>query len=188
MIDRKMRKNEKEGVMQRENERIIYHLMHFDEKDKEWSERPYLLLEDMAIVFDIFDLDDRSIQRIDHKKAKKNTKQLLPAKFEPVYKDFRGHTEDRPVFVVSNKIQRYGAAVICYEDFLDDISRKYNKSLYLLPTSIHEMLLLFDDGEDQEEDLLHILEKSDQQLSKEEFLSENIYYYDKYMGELISLF
>ena len=24
--------------------------------------------------------------------AKKNTKQLLPAKFEPVYKDFRGHT------------------------------------------------------------------------------------------------
>lgn len=50
MIDRKMRKNEKEGVMQRENERIIYHLMHFNEKDKEWSERPYLLLEDMAIV------------------------------------------------------------------------------------------------------------------------------------------
>ena len=35
MIDRKMRKNEKEGVMQRENERIIYHLMHFNEKDKE---------------------------------------------------------------------------------------------------------------------------------------------------------
>ena len=184
MIDRKMRKNEKEGVMQRENERIIYHLMHFDEKDKEWSERPYLLLEDMAIVFDILDLDDRSIQRIDHKKAnkeqwsdqflwesaKKNTKQFLPAKFEPVYKDFRGHTEDRPVFMVSNKIQRYGAGVICYEDFLGDISRKYNKSLYLLPTSIHEMLLLFDDGEDQEEDLLHILEKSDQQLSKEEFL------------------
>ena len=33
MIDRKMRKNEKEGVMQRENERIIYHLMHFDEND-----------------------------------------------------------------------------------------------------------------------------------------------------------
>lgn len=56
MIDRKMRKNEKEGVMQRENERIIYHLMHFDENDKEWSERPYLLLEDMAIVFDILDL------------------------------------------------------------------------------------------------------------------------------------
>lgn len=146
--------------------------------------------------------DDRSIQRIDHKKAnkeqwsdqflwesaKKNTKQFLPAKFEPVYKDFRGHTEDRPVFMVSNKIQRYGAGVICYEDFLGDISRKYNKSLYLLPTSIHEMLLLFDDGEDQEEDLLHILEKSDQQLSKEEFLSDNIYYYDKYMGELISLF
>ena len=90
--------------------------------------------------------------------------------------------------MVSNKIQRYGAGVICYEDFLGDISRKYNKSLYLLPTSIHEMLLLFDDGEDQEENLLHILEKSDHQLNKEEFLSDNIYYYDKYMEELISLF
>ena len=140
-----MRKNEKEGVMQRENERIIYHLMHFNEKDKEWSERPYLLLEDMAIVFDILDLDDQSIQRIDHKKAnkeqwsdqflwesaKKNTKQLLPAKFEPVYKDFRGHTEDRPVFMVSNKIQRYGAAVICYEDFLDDISSEKIKKVHV---------------------------------------------------------
>ena len=51
-----------------------------------------------------------------------------------------------------------------------------------------EALKCVDDGEDQEEDLLHILEKSDQQLSKEEFLSDNIYYYDKYMGELISLF
>ena len=149
--------------MQRENERIIYHLMHFDEKDKEWSERPYLLLEDMAIVFDILiwmiDPYKESIIKKANKEqwsdqflwenAKKNTKQLLPAKFEPVDKHFRGHTEDRPVFMVSNKIQRYGAGVICYEDFLGDISRKYNKSLYLLPTSIHEMLLLFDDGEDQ---------------------------------------
>ena len=51
MIDRKMRKNEKEGVMQRENERIIYHLMHFDEKDKERSERPNLILKEMPIFF-----------------------------------------------------------------------------------------------------------------------------------------
>ena len=146
MIDRKMRKNEKEGVMQRENERIIYHLMHFNEKDKEWSERPYLLLEDMAIVFDILDLDGRSIQRIDHKKAneeqwsdqflwesaKKNTKQLLPAKFESVYKDFRGHTEDRPVFMVSNEIQRYGAGVICYEDIkVEEVYQLKNGRLYV---------------------------------------------------------
>ena len=62
MIDRKMRKTRKKESC-RENERIIYHLMHFNEKDKEWSERPYLLLEDMAIVFDILDLDDQSIQK-----------------------------------------------------------------------------------------------------------------------------
>lgn len=188
--------------MQREIERIIYHLVHFDDKDKELSERPYLLLEDMAIVFDILDSDHQSIQRIDHKianeeqwseeflweTAKKNTMQFLPAKLEPVYKDFRGHTEERPVFVMSNEIQRYGAGVICYEKFLDEISRKYNKNLYLLPTSIHEMLVLFDDGEDEAEELLHILDKSNQQLNKGEFLSDNIYYYDKYTGELIGLF
>ncbi len=149
--------------MQRENERIIYHLMHFDEKDKEWSERPYLLLEDMAIVFDILIwMIDPYKESIIKRQTKNNGRisfygrmqrriqnSFLPAKFEPVDKHFRGHTEDRPVFMVSNKIQRYGAGVICYEDFLGDISRKYNKSLYLLPTSIHEMLLLFDDGEDQ---------------------------------------
>lgn len=188
--------------MQRETKHIIYHLIHFDEKDKELSERPYLLLEDMAIVFDMFDSEHQSIQRIDHKRtneeqwseqflwkmAKKNTMQLLPAKLEPVYKNFQGHTEERPVFVVSNEIERYGAGVICYEKFLDEISRKYNKNLYLLPTSIHEMLLLFDDGEDQAEELLHILDKSNQQLNKEELLSDNVYYYEKYTGELIALF
>ena len=188
--------------MERETERIIYHLMHFNEKDKEMNDRPYLLLEDMEIVFDILDLDHQSLQKIDHRKAneeqwserflweraKKNTQQLLPAKLEPVYKDFRGHTEERPVFIITNETQRYGAGVICYDDFLQNISRKYNKSLYLLPTSTHEMLLLFDDGENQEEDLFHILEKSNRQLNKEEFLSDNIYYFDKYTGELIGLF
>ena len=73
MIDRKMRKNEKEGVMQRENERIIYHFDAFlMRRIRSWSERPlFYSWKIWQLFFDILDLDDRSIQRIDHKKANK---------------------------------------------------------------------------------------------------------------------
>ena len=62
MIDRKMRKNEKEGVMQRENERIIYHLMHFNEKANHFTGTSVVValfiggLEALGLLMDKFAL------------------------------------------------------------------------------------------------------------------------------------
>lgn len=188
--------------MEDKAERIIYHLINFEQQKDELKERPYMIFEDMAVVFDHLRKDGMSIDRIDHncamangwtkeflwENAKKNTRDLLSVKIEPFHRTLIGHTEDEPSFFLSNKIQRYGAGVILYDDLLHDFSMKYGYNLYLLPTSIHEFVILLDRGIYLEEKLFKILKDSNQNLSKHEFLSENIYYYDRMRKELISLF
>lgn len=188
--------------MEDKRERIIYHLINFEQQQDELEERPYMIFEDMAVVFDHLKKDGMSIDRIDHncamangwtkeflwENSKKNTSDLLPVKIEPLHRTLIGHTEDEPIFFLSNQMQRYGAGVILYDDLLHDFSMKYGYNLYLLPTSIHEFMILLDRGIYLEEDLLKVLKDSNQNLSKEEFLSENIYYYDRMQKELISLF
>lgn len=186
--------------MQAKTERIVYYLINFEKELL--VHRPYRIFEDMAIVFGYLKEDGLTIEPIDHKCAKKyrwtrdflwetarkNTKVLLPTKIEPIYKNMIRHTQDEPVFFFSNKIQRYGASVILYDDLLQEFSTKYGWNLYLLPTSIHEFLILFDQGVYSGDELLEILKQSNKELRKDEFLSENIYYYDRTKRELISLF
>lgn len=186
--------------MQDKTKRIIYYLNNLE--TEELAGRPYRIFEDMAIMFGYLKEDGREIEQIDYESAKKNgwdddflwkiarknTKILLPAKIEPIYKNLIAHTQDEPVFFLSNKIQRYGAGVILYNDLLQDFATKYGENLYLLPTSIHEFLVLLDQGIYSEEELLKILKKSNKDLNKGEFLSENIYYYERKNKELINLF
>lgn len=188
--------------MQNKTERIIYHLVNFEQQKEELKERPHMIFEDMAVVFDYLKKDGMSVDNIEHddvqangwtkeflwEKARKNTSELLPAKIEPIDKNIMRHMEDEPVFFLSNKIQRYGASAIFYDGLLHEFSTKYGYNLYLLPTSIHEVLILLDQGIYLEDKLLMILKDSNKNLSKEEFLSENIYYYDREQRELISLF
>ena len=65
---------------------------------------------------------------------------------------------------------------------------KYGWNLYLLPTSIHEFMILFDQGIYNEENLQKILQESNQKLDQKEFLSDNIYYYDRDQRQFFAIF
>lgn len=204
MIDRKMEEKikKKEAVMQKEIERIVYYLVSIENTQESLERRPYMILEDMAVVFGILDIDGATIHEVDDKKAmdhgwsekflweraKRNTELLLPARIEPVSQTIIGHTEDEPVFLLSNEARRYGAGTICYENVLQDFSMKYGWNLYLLPTSIHEFMILFDQGIYNEENLQKILQESNQKLDQKEFLSDNIYYYDRDQRQFFAIF
>ena len=96
--------------------------------------------------------------------------------------------DDEPVFLLSNDVQRYGSAVICYENLLYNFACKYHDNLYLLPTSIHECIILLDQGSLSCENLLDIIEESNKMLKTDEILSDNIYYYDRLQREFFGLF
>ena len=188
--------------MKTKTERIIYYLMDLMSGREKLKDRPYIVFEDMAVVFGILDTDRLTVHKIDNKKAecekwnsndlwemaKKNTPQLLPARIEPVSKKIIGHTDDEPVFLVSNDVRSYGAGVIRYENLLHDFASRYQYNLYLLPTSIHEFVVLFDQGRYRQENLIDMIRESNKTLKTDEMLSENIYYYDRIQKKFFGLF
>ena len=122
-------------------------------------------------------------------------KELWNAAFENLQKEyffvqdirsiFIGETrqiqEDTGVFVATNWNFQYGARVILRKDILKDFAEKNGYNLFILPSSQNEILILGDNGEMQVEDLKEMVASINgdpKLISKEEVLSNSIYYYD----------
>ena len=83
------------------------------------------------------------------------------------------------IFVITNQYGVNGASVILYPDLLDCIAQKLQSDLYLLPSSIHEFLILPEDEDCCEDYLTNmVLEVNRTEVATEDILSDHIYYYD----------
>ena len=83
-----------------------------------------------------------------------------------------------PMYVLSNKSRVHGAACILYPDILKDFAAVVEKDLYVLPSSIHEVILLPAEGtEDSEQLKLMVHEINESQVEDEEVLSDSVYFY-----------
>lgn len=81
------------------------------------------------------------------------------------------------MYILTNTDKFYGAAAILDSQLLQMISGERN--LFILPSSIHEILLVLDDGNYQQEDLDHIVQEVNrEQVEKHERLQNHCYYYD----------
>ena len=78
--------------------------------------------------------------------------------------------------VLTNKTGCNGAAQMLN---MEQLSGKYEKNFYIIPSSIHELILL-DDTDDMDVGMVNqmIREVNESQLSPEEVLSDHCYYYD----------
>ena len=50
--------------------------------------------------------------------------------------------QERNMYVLTNKERRYGASSFLYYDLLAELARKWNSDLYVLPSSVHEMVIV----------------------------------------------
>lgn len=90
--------------------------------------------------------------------------------------------------VMSNQNKVYGASCILYPDILDKVARKMGQNLYIIPSSVHETLLLPDDGSEDGAYLQKlIVEVNATQVEPEAVLSDYLYYYD-YLEKQIRIF
>lgn len=122
-------------------------------------------------------------------------KELWNAAFENLQKEYffvqdirsifigetRQSQEDTGVFVATNWNFQYVARVILRKDILKDFAEKNGYNLFILPSSQNEILILGDNGEMQVEDLKEMVASINgdpKLISKEEVLSNSIYYYD----------
>ena len=132
--------------------------------------------------------------------ANLNTPRLMPARFCTIDEALSGVLDEEQsaelqklqqesgkyLYVLSNIKCCNGAAVILYPGMLETVARRLRSSFYLLPSSIHETLLLCDDGKSNSEDLhMMIADINGSQIREEEVLSDYAYHYDAATGRLV---
>lgn len=86
---------------------------------------------------------------------------------------------DELMYVASTPDKVHGACVISYQDFMDQAAEKLGGDFFILPSSIHEILLVRDDGSANYHDLKNMVQEVNAtQVSPEEKLTDNVYHYD----------
>ncbi len=91
-----------------------------------------------------------------------------------------------PVMLIgSNAHKLFGASVLLYPHVLEETARNLGCDLYILPSSVHELILLPDIGGYQTSELLSMVkEVNATQVEAEEFLADAVYFYDRGTGEV----
>lgn len=93
-----------------------------------------------------------------------------------------------PLYVLSNKNRIEGAGCMLYPDLMKDFSDTIGSSFYIIPSSVHECLLLPTKEDVQGGEIRNMIKEiNDTQVSIEERLSYSLYYYDKDEGRIIKL-
>ena len=86
---------------------------------------------------------------------------------------------DTPLTVVTNNQQLNGAAVLFYPGQMDQIGESVKGDFFILPSSIHEMLVLPDDGDMSYQELKEmVVDVNNTQVSPDEKLADEVYHYD----------
>ncbi len=89
-------------------------------------------------------------------------------------------TEGPQMYVMTNENKFNGAAAMIFTDKLETFAEEHGSNIYIIPSSIHECILLPDTG-DMDVDQLETMvrEVNGTQVPPEEVLSDNVYFYDK---------
>ena len=119
--------------------------------------------------------------------AGQNTPRLLPAELQDIQNvvmelipDCRGESCFAGyMYVLTNMQRSHGAAAILYPGLLEMIGEEWKENFYILPSSIHEVLLVPESkspGICELKDAVYSINRSE--VSGEEYLSDTVYYYN----------
>ena len=138
-----------------------------------------------------------------YRAAKANTQKLLPCEIRNIedvmyelmkaenpagfnHKDCMAELgSSKPMYVLSNKSRIEGAVCMIYPGLIKNFADKTGSSFYIIPSSVHEVLLLpsgnpVDDGELK----TMVKEMNDTQVETEEILSYSLYCYNRQEGKI----
>ncbi len=166
---------------------VFYYAM-----EEEYCGKATILIRNSHLVMWGIDIDTLN------QDAEQNMHRLLPVELLPIKKIIQeflsknlqqhigeeelGIPEDvsSMMYVLSNCERIFGAASILYSDAMKELTRKLNKNLIILPSSVHEVILVPDNGlMDKTFYKDMVKEVNDTQVEPEEILSYNVYYYDR---------
>ena len=93
------------------------------------------------------------------------------------------------MFVLGNEKKLFGAAAMFYRDTIEEFSDEMGKSIFILPSSVHEVILVPDDGLQEPEELWKMVcEINETQVEPEDVLTDSVYYFSRKCKKIKKLF
>ena len=168
-------------------EHIVYKLIRRDANEELLKQIPYEPFLDLAVVYYIqidntrfgsaaiqirnehlryWRVEKEEIRRL----AEKNTPRIYPAQIQKIV---------RFMYVATNEQCSLGAAVMRYPDFLEKVRGMIRGDFYILPSSIHEVILVPESFGLEPERMAEMVKEINQTgVAPEEVLSDSVYYFD----------
>lgn len=180
---------------------IIMRLVNYEKNREILEDCPHIRFHDLAISFrwlahwDEIGISTALITNKEmerwhvgieqlYEDALKNTQRIFPCQITKL----RDLIETREIpldggnfdlYVLTNTQGINGATCLLYENSLRDFARSLKSDIYLLPSSIHEMMICLKDPQISESMLLSLVKEANHMVvTMGEVLSDNIYYYE----------
>ena len=190
--------------------KIVYRLVNLEANSNLLKEIPYVAYLDLAVIFYVMlEINEHGtacmLIRNEHlemwevtandiyNKAKENTWKLLPSEFHTMrammeeYNKKGSYVGMDILHVLTNKIRSFGAATILYEGVLEMVGDFLEDNYYVLPSSVHEVIIVSETeapwgGAGLSE---MVKEINHTQVDEEDILSDTAFYYDREKKKLL---
>jgi hypothetical protein len=189
---------------------VVYKLINYEKNQELLGKIPHVPFLNLAIVFYCL-LPDTPVGNATvlihnshmkywqitcgelYKDAKLNTPRLLPAEIKSMSEvlselsgGLDGSREDGiPMYVLTNARKALGASCILYDSMLKHCEEYLGSSYYLLPSSVHEVILIPAEAVADSGELAAMVRDINQtQVLRTEVLSDQIYFYRPESGQL----
>ena len=179
-------------------DKIVFQLINTEQNKEMLANMPHREFKDLSVIYRmVVKIDGEGIASTPvhngladtlgfteeqlFKLAAENTKRLLP----PVVKSMNDVMREifmkdgMPPEIVSNNKGINGAVSMLYEDGLHDLAEKLGSDLYIMPSSIHEVIAVSTDLGNPNELAAMVAEINMDQVALDERLSNQVYHYDK---------
>ena len=147
-------------------------------------------------LMDYWQADMKQLMRL----AEQNTPRIFPARIESLGKVLSRYIKRRgaeggtaplslsngggeyvsPLLIVTNDRGMYGSTAVLYRDLIKDAAEKYHTNFYMIPSSIHEVLLLPEHmGDGLHEISQMVRDVNLTRVREEDILSDHAYFYNR---------
>lgn len=194
-------------------DRIFYKLVSFEKNRKLLEKLPHYRWHDLAIIF-YYALAEEKVGRasitIHHRHLEmwgqsvdtlyrvaqgnmRSGKPELLVSMKDLLAEMAGlqlgENTYIPMYVLTNREKLYGAAALLYSERMKELADKWQSDLLILPSSVHEVLLLPDDGQNEYAFYRQMVEDvNTTQVEPEEVLSYSLYRYRRENAEIEEIF
>lgn len=185
-------------------DRVIARVVNYEKNKEMLEDCPYIKLNDLAVTFRWLahkdeigiatalicnkELEKWGIEmRTLSNAAIKNTPRIFPSKINDMRSILKNYidssyceSDDMRLYVLTNEQGINGATCMVYPDILKKFADSKKKNLYILPSSVHEVILIPTEAELDVKGLRKLVRDANNTVvCLGDILSDSVYYYDR---------